>query len=99
MRNTFVLNYHINLVESRHFDFASDLPDFRGVAFPRVVRFLVDTSIRNKLVLHLGISAPYSSSCLIKYHTYGVLYLFIEIEHEFYNHKGNICIGSDSHII
>ncbi len=39
-----MLNYHTNLVESRHFDFASDLPDFRGVAFPRVVRFLVDTS-------------------------------------------------------
>ncbi len=41
-----MLNYHTNLVESRHFDFAPDLPDFRGGAFPRVVRFLVDTSIR-----------------------------------------------------
>ncbi len=40
-----MLNYHTNLVESRHFDFAPDLPDFRGGAFPRVVRFLVDTSI------------------------------------------------------
>ncbi len=39
-----MLNYHTNLVESRHFDFAPDLPDFRGGAFPRVVRFLVDTS-------------------------------------------------------
>ncbi len=44
LRNTFVLNYHTNLVESRHFDFAPDLPDFRGGAFPRVVRFLVETS-------------------------------------------------------
>ncbi len=40
-----MLNYHTNLVESRHFDFAPDLPDFRGGAFPRVVRFLVDTSM------------------------------------------------------
>ncbi len=31
--------------EKYAFDFASDLPDFRGVAFPRVVRFPVETSI------------------------------------------------------
>lgn len=39
-----MLNYHTNLVESRHFDFAPDLPDFRGGAFPRVVRIPVETS-------------------------------------------------------
>ncbi len=47
-----MLNYHTNLVESRHFDFAPDLPDFRGGAFPRVVRFLVDTSIATKKYDH-----------------------------------------------
>ncbi len=38
MRNTFVLNYYTNLMESRHFDFAPDLSDFRGDAFPREVQ-------------------------------------------------------------
>ncbi len=54
LRNTFVLNYHTNLVESKHFDFAPDLPDFRGGAFPRVVRFLVETSNTTLFYLEEG---------------------------------------------
>ncbi len=48
LTNTFMLNYHINLMKSRHFDFAPDLPNFRGDAFPRVVRFLIETSNINQ---------------------------------------------------
>ncbi len=39
-----MLNCHTILVKSRHFDFASDLPDFRGVAFPRELQIPMETS-------------------------------------------------------